>query len=324
MGKRALITGITGQDGSWLTELLLSKGYDVYGLNRRTSTVNTGRVSHLLDKITLLSGDLGDFSSLCAAVKVAKPDEIYNLAAQSFVKTSFLQPEMTGETTGLGVLRLLEAIRAHAPGCRFYQASSSEMFGMCSPPQSEQSKFHPRSPYGCAKMYGYWITINYRESYGMFACNGVLFNHESSRRGIEFVTQKIAHGVAAIKLGLQEKLYLGNLDAKRDWGHARDFVEAMWLMLQHDTPDDYVVATGEAHSVREFCEHAFSHLDMDYKEYVKIDQQFMRPAEVDYLMGDASKARRVLGWFPKTTFRQLVEEMVDEAMVHYAEEEKAI
>lgn len=312
--KRALITGICGQDGSYLAELLLSKGYKVFGVKRRTASQSTQRIGHIIDDIVMLDGDLLDSSSLCEAVRVSQPDEVYNLAAQSFVKSSFAQPELTGLVTGLGVTRLLEAVRTYVPGARFYQASSSEMFGSCPPPQNEKSQFHPRSPYGCAKMYAYWITINYRESYNLFACNGILYNHESPRRGIEFVTQKIATSVAAIKLGMQDKLYLGNLEAKRDWGHARDFVEAMWLMLQHPSPSDYVVATGEAHSVKEFCEYAFAYLGMDWMDYVEVDTRFMRPSEVDYLLGDASMATSILGWKPKITFKALVEEMVDAAM----------
>jgi len=311
--KRALITGISGQDGSFLAELLLSKGYQVYGLKRRTSTLNTQRIGHIIDKITILDGDLLDTGSLVNAIKTSIPDEVYNLAAQSFVKSSFEQPEYTGEATGLGVTRLLEAVRVHAPEAKFLQSSSSEMFGLTPPPQSETSEFHPRSPYGCAKMYGYWLVVNYREAYKMFACNSIGFNHESKRRGLEFVTQKIAYGAAAIKKGLAKELSLGNLDAKRDWGNAKDFVEAFWLMLQNKYPKDYVVATGEAHSVREFCEIAFGTLGLDYKQYVKIDDAFMRPTEVDYLCGDYSRIRNDLGWKPKTTFEQLVKEMVEAA-----------
>jgi GDPmannose 4,6-dehydratase len=314
--KRALVTGITGQDGSYLAELLLSKGYDVFGIKRRTSTINVRNIKHLIGKISLIDGDMCDSSSLVRAVKESKPDEVYNLGAQSFVKTSFSQPEVTGDITGLGVLRLLEAIRGFSPQAKFYQASSSEMFGAAPPPQSETTRFHPRSPYGAAKIYGHWITINYRESYGIHASCGILHNHESERRGPEFVTQKIAQGVARIKAGLAKTLLLGNLESKRDWGHARDYVEAMWLMLQQDKPDDYVIATGKAHSVRDFCDIAFSHVGLNYKEYVELDQRFYRPAEVDYLMGDYSKAKRVLNWDPKTTFEQLAAGMVDNAIAN--------
>lgn len=318
MSKRALVTGVTGQDGSYLAELLLSKGYKVYGLKRRCSVVSTGRIKHLLSDIELIDGDLCDSSSLIEAIRKSQPDEVYNLAAQSFVKTSFLQPEITGEITGLGVTRILEAISKEAPQARFYQASSSEMFGACKPPQNENSPFHPRSPYGAAKMYGYWMTVNYRErdENPIFGCNGILFNHESPRRGAEFVTQKIAQGVAAIHLKQATELRLGNLDAKRDWGHAKDFVEAMWLMLQQDKPDDYVVATGEAFTVRKFCEMAFERIGEDYEEYVKIDPKFYRPTEVDYLLGDCSKAEQKLGWRPKISLLELVREMVDSAIEH--------
>jgi GDPmannose 4,6-dehydratase len=315
MRKRALITGITGQTGSYLAELLLEKGYAVFGLKRRTSNVSTGRIRHLLDKIHLIDGDMTDSSSLLEAVRTSAPDEVYNLAAQSFVKSSFSQPETTGDVTGIGVTRLLEAIMKFAPNARFYQASSSELFGSAKPPQNENTPFHPRSPYGVAKLYGYWITVNYRErDPGLFACNGILFNNESSRRGIEFVTQKIAHGAASIKLGLQSQLTLGNLEAKRDWGHSADYALAMWLMLQQGEPDDYVVATGEAHTVREFCEVSFSRLRLDYEKYVMVDEQFFRPTEVDYLLGDATKARTRLGWEPRISFQQLVAEMTDAAL----------
>lgn len=319
--KRALLTGITGQDGSYLAELLLEKGYKVFGLKRRTSVVSTGRIKHLLSDVELIDGDLMDSSSLIEAVRRTKPDEIYNLAAQSFVQSSFTQPELTGETTGLGVTRLLEAISKEAPEARFYQASSSEMFGKCKPPQSETSPFHPRSPYGAAKMYAFWMTINYRErdKNPIFGCNGILFNHESPRRGSEFVTQKIAQGVAAIANGQAKEIRLGNLEAKRDWGHAKDFVEAMYLMLQQDKPDDYVISTGETHSVREFAEVAFNHVDLDYEKYVVIDPSFYRPTEVDVLLGDCSKAKKALGWKPQISFKDLVEEMVDAAMRHPAE-----
>lgn len=316
--KRALITGISGQDGSYLAELLLTKGYKVYGLKRRTSHISTGRIKHILDDIELIDGDLGDSASLLEAIRRSQPAEVYNLAAQSFVKTSFLQPELTGEVTGLGVTRLLEAVAKQAPEARFYQASSSEMFGSSPPPQNESTSFHPRSPYGAAKMYAYWMTVNHRErdENPLFACNGILYNHESPRRGSEFVTQKIAQGVAAIVHGYADCLKLGNLEAKRDWGHAKDFVEAMYLMLQAEKPDDYVVATGEAHSVREFVEAAFKHAKLDYNDYVKIDPAFYRPTEVDYLLGDSRKARNTLGWKPKIDFNELVNEMVDWAIAH--------
>jgi len=318
MQKHALITGITGQDGSYLAEFLLGKGYKVYGLKRRTSVVSTGRIKHLLGDIEFIDGDLGDMSSLIEAMRKSKPEEVYNLAAQSFVATSFAQPEITGEITGLGVTRILEAISKEVPHAKFYQASSSEMFGLSKPPQNENSLFHPRSPYGVAKMYAYWMTINYREreKNPVFGCNGILFNHESPRRGAEFVTQKIAQGVAAIHLKQATELRLGNLDAQRDWGHAKDFVEAMWMMLQQDKPDDYVIATGTAYSVREFCELAFERIGEDYEEFVKIDPQFYRPTEVDFLLGDCSKAQRQLGWKPKIAFLELVREMVDYAIEH--------
>lgn len=316
--KKALITGVTGQDGSYLSELLLSKGYKVFGLKRRTSMISTGRISNILPEIELIDGDLMDTASLIEAVRRSKPDEVYNLAAQSFVQTSFKQAELTGEVTGMGVTRLLEAVVKEAPEARFYQASSSEMFGSSKPPQNENSLFHPRSPYGCAKMYAYWMTINYREREkgNIYGCNGILFNHESPRRGSEFVTQKIAQGAAAVALGYSKVLKLGNLEAKRDWGHAKDFVEAMWLMLQQERPDDYVVATGEAHSVREFVEASFKRLGLDYQNHVEIDPAFYRPTEVDYLLGDYSKAKQALGWRPKTAFADLVNEMVDWAMAH--------
>jgi len=310
--RRALITGITGQDGSYLAEFLLGKGYEVIGMVRRSSTVNFERIKHIQDKITLVSGDLLDEVSLIHILREHRPHEVYNLAAQSFVQTSWLQPVFTGETTALGVTRLLDAVRIVDPEIRFYQASSSEMFGkVVEVPQKETTPFYPRSPYGVAKVYGHWITVNYRESYGMHATSGILFNHESPRRGLEFVTRKISHGVARIKLGLDEELRLGNLEARRDWGFAGDYVEAMWLMLQQDQPDDYVIATGETHSVREFCELAFSYVGLDYRDYVVIDQRFMRPAEVDLLIGDASKARKKLGWQPRTSFTELVQMMVE-------------
>ncbi|MBM4130629.1 GDP-mannose 4,6-dehydratase [bacterium] len=312
MAKRALITGITGQDGSYLAELLLEQGYQVWGMVRRSSTETSGRIDHLKDRISFLQADLLDQASLTKAVEAAAPDEIYNLAAQSFVPTSWAQPTLTGQFTGLGVSRVLEAMRQVAPKARFYQASSSEMFGKVrEEPQTELTPFHPRSPYAVAKTYGHHITVNYRESYGLFAVSGILFNHESPRRGLEFVTRKISHGVAAIKTGRARELLLGNLDAQRDWGYAGDYVRAMWLMMQHDEPDDFVVATGENHSVREFVEIAFAHAGLDWERHVRQDERYLRPAEVDHLRGDASKARRVLGWAPTITFPELVRMMVD-------------
>jgi GDPmannose 4,6-dehydratase len=312
MSKRALITGITGQDGSYLAELLLAKGYEVYGLVRRSSTETLDRLEGVLSRIHLIGGDLMDPSSMLDALDAARPDEVYNLAAQSFVAESWHEPVYTGEITALSVTRLLETIRRAAPDARFYQASSSEMFGkVLETPQRETTPFHPRSPYGVAKVYGHFITVNYRESFGMHASNGILFNHESPRRGIEFVTRKITDGVARIKHGLQNELRLGNLDAQRDWGFAGDYVEAMWLMLQQDEPGDYVVATGETHSVQEFCEIAFGRAGLDWAKHVVVDERFVRPAEVDLLLGDPTKAREVLGWTPKVTFRGLVEMMVD-------------
>lgn len=309
---KALITGITGQDGSYLAELLLSKGYKVYGIERRTSSPIGERIGHLKNKINILSGDLLDSGSLINALEESCPDEIYNLAAQSFVGTSWNQAELTGEVTGLGVTRILEAMRIVKPDARFYQASSSEMFGMVQAvPQNESTPFYPRSPYGVAKLYGHWITVNYRESYGVHASSGILFNHESERRGLEFVTRKITDGVARIKLGLADELRLGNLDARRDWGHAEDYVKAMWLMLQMDKPDDYVIATGETHTVREFVELAFDRVGLDSNDYVIQDPKFMRPAEVDLLIGDSSKARRTLNWEPTIGFQDLVNRMVD-------------
>lgn len=311
--KKALITGVTGQDGSYLAEFLLSKGYKVYGLTRRTSTVNFERIQHLTDKIELIQGDLLDQSSLASAIVASEPDEIYNLAAQSFVKTSWNQPVLTGEFTALGVTRLLEAIRTINSKIKFYQASSSEMFGkVTETPQKETTRFYPRSPYGVAKVYGHYITVNYRESYDMFACCGILFNHESPRRGLEFVTRKISNAVARISLGKQDKLELGNLDAKRDWGFAGDYVEAIWLILQQDHADDYVIATGKNHSVLEFVKLAFQAVGItDWKKYIVSNKtEHMRPAEVDYLIGDSSKAKKVLGWEPKTSFKELVEMMV--------------
>lgn len=311
---KALITGITGQDGSYLAEFLLDKGYEVFGLTRRTSTVNNERIRHIEDKVTLVQGDLLDQSSLVEAINYSKPQEIYNLAAQSFVKTSWNQPVLTGEYTALGVTRMLEAIRTVDAKIKFYQASSSEMFGkVTETPQKETTRFYPRSPYGVAKAYGHYITLNYRESYDMFACSGILFNHESPRRGLEFVTRKISHAAARIKLGKQDKIELGNLSAKRDWGFAGDYVEAMWLMLQQDKPEDYVIATGEAHSVEEFTTLAFEAAGIsDWEKHVSQNvEAHMRPAEVDYLIGDASKAKKELGWTPKTSFKQLVEMMVN-------------
>jgi GDPmannose 4,6-dehydratase len=310
--KTALITGVTGQDGSYLAEFLLEQGYRVVGMVRRTSTVNFDRIKHIQDQIEIVQGDLLDQSSLMEIIRAYQPDEVYNLAAQSFVPTSFSQPVLTGEFTALGVTRLLEAIRHVKPDARFYQASSSEMFGkVVEVPQRETTPFYPRSPYGVAKVYGHWITVNYRESYGMFACSGILFNHESPRRGLEFVTHKVTHAAARIKLGLQRELRLGNLEARRDWGYAGDYVRGMWLMLQQDQPDDYVLATGETHSVRELCEVAFGHVGLDWRDYVVADPKHYRPAEVDLLIGDASKARRVLGWEPSVNFEQLVRMMVD-------------
>ncbi len=320
MKKRALITGITGQDGSYLTELLLGKGYEVYGIIRRASTFNTERIDHLYQdphlkgtRLFLVYGDLNDASSLNKILRDVQPDEIYNLGAQSHVRVSFDIPEYTAEVGALGSLRLLEAIRETGlQKTRFYQASSSELYGKVQEiPQRETTPFYPRSPYAAAKLYAYWITVNYRESYNLYACNGILFNHESPRRGETFVTRKITRAAAAIKLGRQAKLYLGNLDAKRDWGFAGDYVEAMWLMLQQEQPDDYVIATGETHSVREFLDEAFGYLDLDWKEYVEIDPRYFRPAEVDLLIGDASKAREKLGWTPKVSFRELVRMMID-------------
>jgi len=318
--KKALITGITGQDGSYLTELLLSKGYEVYGIIRRASTFNTERIDHIYQdphetsrRLKLVYGDLNDASSLNKILRDVQPDEIYNLGAQSHVRVSFDIPEYTAEVGGLGTLRLLEAIRETGLNkTRFYQASSSELYGKVQEiPQRETTPFYPRSPYGVAKLYAYWITVNYRESYGLFACNGILFNHESERRGATFVTRKVTQAAAAIKLGLQDKLFLGNLDAKRDWGHAKDYVRAMWMMLQQDEPDDYVIATGETHSVRELLDEAFGHLGLDWQKHVEIDARYFRPAEVDLLIGDATKAKEKLGWQPEITFKELVTTMVD-------------
>ena len=320
--KKALITGITGQDGSYLAEFLIKKGYAVYGIIRRSSSFNTQRIDHLYQdpheknrKLNLVYGDLNDASSLNSLIKNICPDEIYNLGAQSHVKVSFEVPEYTAEVTGVGTTRLLEAIRDTGVKTKFYQASSSEMYGkVCQSPQNELTPFYPRSPYGAAKVYAYWMTVNYREAYHMFACNGILFNHESPRRGETFVTRKITLGLARIKHGLQKKLYLGNLDAKRDWGFAGDYVEAMWLILQQPKADDYVIATGENHSVREFLREAFDYAKLDWKKYVVIDKRYFRPTEVDLLLGDSSKARRVLKWKPKVNFKQLVRMMVDSDM----------
>jgi GDPmannose 4,6-dehydratase len=320
--KKALITGITGQDGSYLAEFLIKKGYTVYGIIRRSSSFNTQRIDHLYQdphekarKLHLVYGDLNDASSLNLLIKNICPDEIYNLGAQSHVKVSFEVPEYTGEVTGLGTTRLLEAIRDTGVKTKFYQASSSEMYGkVCQTPQNELTPFYPRSPYGAAKVYSYWMTVNYREAYNIFACNGILFNHESPRRGETFVTRKITMALARIKLGLQKKLYLGNLDAKRDWGFAGDYVEAMWLMLQQPKADDFVIATGETHSVREFLQEAFDYAKLDWKKYVAIDKRYLRPTEVELLLGDSSKAHRVLKWKPKVNFKQLVRMMVDSDM----------
>jgi GDPmannose 4,6-dehydratase len=319
MAKRALITGITGQDGSYLAELLLEKGYEVYGLIRRSSSFNTQRIDHLYQdphapdtRLRLIYGDLNDSSSLNSILRQVNADEVYNLGAQSHVRVSFDLPEYTSEISGLGVVRMLEAIHGLGMKPKFYQASSSELFGKVAEiPQTERTPFYPRSPYACAKAYGYYITINYRESYGLFASNGILFNHESERGGETFVGRKITRAATRIKMGLQEKLYLGNLEARRDWGHARDYVEAMYLMLQVDEPDDFVVATGEAHSVREFLDEAFTYLNLDWQQYVEIDPRYYRPTEVDLLLGDPAKARRILGWEPKVSFKQLVRQMVD-------------
>lgn len=310
--KRALITGITGQDGSYLAELLLDKGYKVYGMVRRSSTETFSRISHIKDQLELRQADLLDELSLIKLMEEVQPDEIYNLAAMSFVPTSWDQPILTSEFTAAGVVRMLEAMRRVCPKAKLYQASSSEMFGKVrTVPQNEETPFYPRSPYGVSKAFGHYITVNYRESYDLFAVSGILFNHESPRRGMEFVTRKVTHGAAAIKLGMADELRMGNLDARRDWGFAGDYVEAMWLMLQHETPDDFVIATGEDHSVRDLVELAFGHVGLDWEKYVKIDPAFIRPAEVDLLLGDASKAKRELGWTPKTDFKGLVEMMVD-------------
>lgn len=310
--KRALITGVTGQDGSYLAEFLLEKGYEVYGLRRRTSTPNFENVESIKDKIKWISGDLTDLASLIEAVRSSNPDEVYNLAAQSFVAASWPQPLATGQFTAIAVTNMLEAVRLIKPEAKFYQASSSEMFGkVVETPQKETTPFYPRSPYGVAKVYGHWITVNYRESFNMFACSGILFNHESPRRGLEFVTRKVTDGVARIKLGLQKELRMGNLDSLRDWGFAGDYVKAMWLMLQQEEPDDYVIATGEMHSVKELLEVAFSYVGLDYRDYVIIDPEFARPAEVDLLLGDSTKAKEKLGWELEIGFKDLVHMMVD-------------
>ncbi|HDR7673497.1 TPA: GDP-mannose 4,6-dehydratase [Bacillus wiedmannii] len=310
--KKALITGVTGQDGSYLAEFLLEKGYKVFGLRRRTSTPNYENVEFIKDQIEWIDGDLTDLASLITAVQIAQPDEVYNLAAQSFVATSWPQPIATGQITAMGVTNMLEAVRIVKPDARFYQASSSEMFGkVVETPQKETTPFYPRSPYGVAKVYGHWITVNYRESFDMFACSGILFNHESPRRGLEFVTRKVTDAVAKIKLGLANELRLGNLDSKRDWGFAGDYIKAMWLMLQQEVPDDYVISTGETHTVEELVEIAFSHVGLNWKDYVVIDEKFVRPAEVDLLLGDCSKAKEELGWELEVSFKELVHMMVD-------------
>ncbi|HEV2988424.1 MAG TPA: GDP-mannose 4,6-dehydratase [Candidatus Angelobacter sp.] len=309
---RVLITGITGQDGSYMADFLLEKGYEVYGLVRRSSLEKYDRIESIVDRIKFVEGDLTDQGSLDAAIKEIQPDEVYNLAAQSFVPVSWNQPVLTADVTGLGVLRMVEAIRKHCPNAKYLQASSSEMFGKVKEkPQTEKTPFHPRSPYGVAKVFGHHITVNYRESYGLFACSSICFNHESPRRGAEFVTRKVTQHAARIKLGLADRLKMGNLDAQRDWGYAGDYIWAMWLMLQQPTPDDFVIATGETHSINELLDVAFSYVGLDWKKYVEIDPKLVRPAEVDYLCGDAGKARRVLGWKPKVNFRQLVEMMVE-------------
>jgi len=310
--RSALITGITGQDGSYLAEFLLEKGYKVFGLRRRTSTPNFENVEHIKDEIDWVSGDLSDLSSLIQAMNISRPDEVYNLAAQSFVTSSWDQPLFTGNATALGVTNMLEAVRIVKPDAKFYQASSSEMFGkVVETPQKETTPFYPRSPYGVAKVYGHWITVNYRESFDMFACSGILFNHESPRRGLEFVTRKVTHAVARIKMGLQSELRMGNLDALRDWGFAGDYVKAMWLMLQQETPDDYVIATGEMHTVRELLEISFSYVGLNYEDYVVVDPKFFRPAEVDLLLGDCTKATEKLGWKREVDFTELIHMMVD-------------
>ena len=330
-GKRALVTGITGQDGSYLAELLLGKGYEVWGMVRRASTFNTGRLDHIYQdphepgcRLFLHHGDLNDGSSLNLLLKRLRPDEIYNLGAQSHVRVSFDVPEYTGEVTGLGATRLLEAIRElDLKTTRVYQASSSEMFGASPPPQNEKTPFYPRSPYGCAKVYAYWIGVNYREAYGLHVTNGILFNHESPRRGETFVTRKVTRAASRIKLGLQKKLFLGNLEARRDWGFAKDYVEAMWLMLQQPKGDDYVIGTGKSHSVRELCEEAFGHVGLDYREYVAIDPRYQRPTEVDFLLADPSKAKQKLGWTPRTAFKELVKLMMESDLALAEREQRA-
>ncbi|MDZ4671116.1 MAG: GDP-mannose 4,6-dehydratase [Phototrophicales bacterium] len=323
MAKKALITGITGQDGSYLAEFLLEQGYEVFGLVRRTSTVKYERIQHIQDDVTLLQGDMSDQTSLTSAIQTSQPDEIYNLAAQSFVQTSWGQPVFTGDVTALGVTRLLDAIRTVNPKIRFYQASSSEMFGKVQEvPQKETTPFYPRSPYGVAKVYGHWITVNYRESYNMYACSGILFNHESPRRGLEFVTRKVTYHAAKIKMGLANELRLGNLDSQRDWGFAGDYVRAMWLMLQQDTPDDYVISTNETHTVQRLVEIAFDAVGLDWKNYVVLDERFMRPAEVDLLIGDPSKAGEKLGWEPKVTFEELIQMMVESDLKQLKDEHR--
>jgi len=324
MSRTALITGITGQDGSYLAELLLQKGYKVTGLVRRSSSVNLDRLINVVDKVDLISGDLLDQNSIVAAIEQSQPDEIYNLAAQSFVATSWRQPDLTGEFTALGVSRVLEGIRTVNPRIRFYQASSSEMFGATNPPQNEMSLFHPRSPYAVAKVFGHYITQNYRESYGMFACSGILFNHESPRRGLEFVTRKVTNAAARIKLGLQKDLPMGNVNAKRDWGFAGDYVVAMWMMLNASSPRDYVIATGISHSVEYLLQVAFACVDLDYKQYVRVDPALIRPADVDYLCGDAAMARRELGWESKITFEQMIKMMVDADLERNRQNPKAV
>jgi GDPmannose 4,6-dehydratase len=317
--KKALVTGITGQDGSYLAELLLGKNYQVHGVIRRSSSFNTGRIDHLYQdphapgtRLKLHYGDLNDASSLNTLLRMVQPDEIYNLGAQSHVRVSFDVPEYTSEVTAIGTMRLLEAMRESGLSkTRFYQASSSEMFGSSPPPQNESTPFHPRSPYACAKVFAYWVTVNYREAYGFHAVNGVLFNHESPRRGETFVTRKVTRAAGRIKMGLQKELFLGNLEARRDWGYAKDFVEAMWLAMQQDKPDDFVVATGESHSVRELCEEAFGNVGLDYRDFVQLDPRYLRPSEVDHLQGDASKARKALGWVPRTSFKELIKLMVE-------------
>jgi len=318
MEKRALITGVTGQDGSYLAELLLQKGYKVFGLRRRTSVPIVENIHHIMSEIEFIDGDLLDQGSLFNAVRISEPDEVYNLAAQSFVGTSWDQPVLTGQVTGMGAANMIEAVRQMKPDARFYQASSSEMFGkVVETPQKETTPFYPRSPYGVAKVYGHWITVNYRESYKMYACSGILFNHESPRRGVEFVTRKVTDAVAKIKLGLQQNLRMGNLDAKRDWGFAGDYVKAMWLMLQQDKPEDYVISTGETHTVEELVDIAFSHVGLNWRDYVIIDEKFVRPAEVDLLLGDCTKAKEKLGWTLEVDFAQLITMMVESDLKKY-------